>query len=166
MTAELRTHIRLVSSDTSETHHIGRVLGASASGQSVLAVRGQLGAGKTQLAKGVAVGLSVTDPRRVSSPTFTIMHEHAGRLTMYHIDAYRLTGAGELESIGFEEICTAGGVVVVEWADKVESALPADRLDVTLTVVDAQTRQIELSAGGQRSAAWLSRCADDVDCLM
>jgi tRNA threonylcarbamoyladenosine biosynthesis protein TsaE len=119
-----------VSTGPDDTHEIGRRLGAAAGPGSVLALTGQLGAGKTQLAKGVAAGLGVTSV--VNSPTFVLMNEHAGRLRLYHIDAYRLADADEASAAGLLDERLAGGVTVVEWADRLDGWLPAERLDIRL----------------------------------
>jgi len=90
---------------------------------------GELGTGKTHLIKGIAQGLAVGSfdsppgdnlaKELVTSPTFTLIQEYAGRLTLYHVDAYRLNDARQLEALGFDELCEADGVIVVEWADRV-----------------------------------------------
>ena len=115
------------------TREVGRSLGAAALPGSVLALIGPLGAGKTQLAKGVAEGLGVTGV--VNSPTFVLMNEHAGRLVLYHIDAYRLDEPGEALAAGLLDERQADGVTVIEWADRLAGWLPADRLEIELKPV-------------------------------
>jgi tRNA threonylcarbamoyladenosine biosynthesis protein TsaE len=88
----------------------------------VLALRGGLGAGKTCLARGVAAGLGVSE--QVSSPTYTIISEYQGRLPFYHIDAYRLQSAGDFADIGGEDILYGEGLALVEWSERIESAIP------------------------------------------
>jgi tRNA threonylcarbamoyladenosine biosynthesis protein TsaE len=95
-----------------------------------LALVGPLGAGKTQLAKGVAEGLGVTAV--VNSPTFIIVNEHAGRLPLFHVDAYRLTDADEARQAGVFDEREASGVTVIEWADRLDGWLPVDRLQVEI----------------------------------
>lgn len=95
-----------------------------------LALVGPLGAGKTQLAKGVAEGLGVTAV--VNSPTFIIVNEHAGRLPLFHVDAYRLTDADEARQAGVFDERQASGVTVIEWADRLDGWLPVDRLQVEI----------------------------------
>jgi tRNA threonylcarbamoyladenosine biosynthesis protein TsaE len=86
------------------------------------------------------------DGRMVSSPTFVLLnvYERGLRLPVYHLDAYRVSGAEELEAIGFSELLTEGGVVVVEWAQRVQNLLPAGRIDVRIVPTGEQTRQIEI----------------------
>jgi tRNA threonylcarbamoyladenosine biosynthesis protein TsaE len=113
-----------------ETHELGRALGAAAAAGTLLALSGPLGAGKTQLAKGVAAGLGVTSV--VNSPTFVLMNEHPGRLRLFHVDAYRLANPEEALAAGLLDERQAAGVTVVEWADRLVGWLPPDRLDVWL----------------------------------
>ena len=119
-----------VSAGPADTHEVGRRLGAAALPGSVVALTGELGAGKTQLAKGVAAGLGVRSV--VNSPTFVLMNEHAGRLRLYHIDAYRLGDVDEAAAAGLLDERLAGGVTVVEWADRLDGWLPIERLEIRL----------------------------------
>ena len=127
-------------SDVEETRAVGRRLGEIATAGTVLALRGELGAGKTQLAKGIATGLGVTNV--VNSPTFVLMNEHVGRLRLYHIDAYRLTDPEEAAAAGLLDERAVDGVTVIEWADRLEGWLPAERLDVELTQSDGATDRV------------------------
>jgi tRNA threonylcarbamoyladenosine biosynthesis protein TsaE len=120
----------LVSTGPDHTLAIGRALGRSAPPGTVLALVGELGAGKTQLAKGVAAGLGVESV--VNSPTFVLMNEHAGRLRLFHVDAYRLDDPEEALTAGLLDERGATGVTVLEWADRLDGWLPLDRLDVEL----------------------------------
>jgi tRNA threonylcarbamoyladenosine biosynthesis protein TsaE len=131
----------LVSDGTEETRAIGRRIGTAARPGTVLALTGELGAGKTQLAKGVAEGLGVTSV--VNSPTFVLMNEHVGRLRLYHIDAYRLGDPEEAAAAGLLDEDHADGVTVVEWADRLDGWLPAERLEIHLeTPVGAPMRRL------------------------
>jgi len=121
---------RLASGSPAATRRIGRVLGAAADAGTLLALSGPLGAGKTQLAKGVADGLGVTSV--VNSPTFVLMNEHVGRLRLFHADAYRLDDPDEAFAAGLLDDRSAGGVTVVEWADRLGPLLPAERLELTI----------------------------------
>ncbi|WP_026693053.1 tRNA (adenosine(37)-N6)-threonylcarbamoyltransferase complex ATPase subunit type 1 TsaE [Peribacillus kribbensis] len=95
----------------------------------VLALEGDLGAGKTAFTRGIAKGLGVK--RNVNSPTFTIIKEYQGRLPLYHMDVYRMEDQDE--DLGFEEYFSGGGVTIVEWAHLIESQLPPDLLLVTIS---------------------------------
>lgn len=113
-----------------ETRSLGRALGTHALPGTLVALIGPLGAGKTELAKGVAEGLGVTSV--VNSPTFVLMNEHVGRLRLFHIDAYRLDDPEEAVAAGLFDERQAEGVAVVEWADRLGDRLPAERLELTL----------------------------------
>lgn len=140
----------LESDSVDATRASGRTIGELAAPDTVIALVGPLGAGKTQLVKGIALGLDVPDERKVTSPTFVIMKQHPGRLTLFHADAYRVTG-DDLEAIGLSEWCTSGGVVVVEWADRVVEFLPDDRLHIDIESTGPETRRLVCAATGPTS---------------
>ena len=135
----------LRSDGPSATRAIGRSLGREARPGTLIALIGELGAGKTQLAKGVAEGLDV--PTVVNSPTFVLMNEHVGRLRLYHADAYRLDEPEEALDAGLIEDRQSDGVVVVEWAQRVASLLPSDVIHVTITTTDETHREIDVNVG-------------------
>jgi tRNA threonylcarbamoyladenosine biosynthesis protein TsaE len=120
----------LVSTSSQQTHALGREVGRAAVPGTLLALRGPLGAGKTQLAKGVAEGLGVSTV--VNSPTFVLMNEHVGRLRLYHVDAYRLADSEEAVAAGLLDERELDGVTVIEWADRLDGWLPLDRLEIEL----------------------------------
>ncbi len=146
----------ITSTSVEDTFAIGSRLGSVAQPNDVIALTGPLGAGKTHLAKGIAAGLQVNDPRVVNSPTFVLVNEYRGRLHMYHVDAYRLAGSAELAALGFEDMCGAGGLVVVEWADKIQNLLPADSLSIELAATGENSRQLRLTPGGPHSKQLLT----------
>jgi tRNA threonylcarbamoyladenosine biosynthesis protein TsaE len=115
----------VTSNSPEETIELGRKIGSQLRGGEVLATCGPLGSGKTHLIKGIAAGAGAGDSRQVTSPTFVIVNEYAGRFDIYHIDAYRLSSVSEFEMIGFDDFCYPQSVVVIEWVDKIESALQA-----------------------------------------
>jgi tRNA threonylcarbamoyladenosine biosynthesis protein TsaE len=139
---------RLRSDSPAATRAIGRALGRVATPGTLIALVGELGAGKTQLAKGVAEGLEV--PTVVNSPTFVLMNEHVGRLRLYHVDAYRLTDAEEAIDAGLIDERQSDGVVVVEWADRLDGWLPAERLEIAIAGgdPDASVRTLRWTARG------------------
>src|SRR5687767_15821389 len=115
------------SDSVAETEAIAADLARKLAPGSCIALAGDMGAGKTQFVRGLVRGLG-GEPRSVSSPTFVLLNVYdTGRLTVYHLDAYRVGGADDFESIGFTELLEQGGVVVVEWAGRVEDLLPAER---------------------------------------
>lgn len=130
------------------TERLGERLGAALRPGDVVALWGELGTGKTVLARGIARGLDVTGP--VSSPTFALVNEYEGPLPMYHVDFYRLDPE-QLESVGWEEYLGYGGVVVIEWPDRAAGTLPAERLDLELEHIGATKRRIRLLPRGERA---------------
>lgn len=128
----LKTH------SAAETRAVGRALGRAAQPGTVVALSGPLGAGKTQLAKGVAEGLGVTSV--VNSPTFILMNEHDGRLRLFHVDAYRLGDPEEAMAAGLLDERQAAGVAVIEWADRLAGWLPDDRLEIEIAPVPGEDR--------------------------
>ena len=146
----------ITSTSVEDTIAIGSLLGSAAQPNDVIALTGPLGAGKTHLAKGFAAGLQVNDTHVVNSPTFVLVNEYEGRLHMYHVDAYRLAGSAELAALGFEDMCVADGLVVVEWADKIQDLLPADSLSIELTATGENSRQLRLTPGGPHSKQLLT----------
>ena len=135
--------MRVVTHSVVETLALGRTIGGVLEAGDVVLLAGELGAGKTQLAKGIATGLEVSEP--VVSPTFALAREYEGRIRMVHVDVYRLDRVQEFIDLGLDE---AGGdvVTVVEWGDVVGAYLPAERLEVRLEVVgtepEAETERI------------------------
>jgi tRNA threonylcarbamoyladenosine biosynthesis protein TsaE len=128
-----------------ETFALGRILGQILSSGDFLALCGPLGAGKTQFIKGVAAGLGVPDEEPIVSPTFVLVREYAGRLKLYHIDAYRLHGPGDLLSLGLDEmIAESGAVVALEWADRVAAAVPTDACQIMLEHVGPHERRVRV----------------------
>ena len=143
---------RRLSADVADTRDIGRALGRAAAPGTLLALIGPLGAGKTQLAKGVAEGLEVTSV--VNSPTFVLMNEHLGRLRLYHVDAYRLGDPEEAVSAGLLDERQAGGVTVIEWADRLAGWLPDEHLEIRIAPGRADTeRALHWRAHGRHHQA-------------
>ena len=135
----------IVSNSVSQTESVAADLARSLRGGECVALYGDLGAGKTQFVRGLVRGLG-GGARAVSSPTFVLLNVYdAGRLTAYHLDAYRVAGPDDFEAIGFTELLSEGGVVVVEWAERVESLLPQCRIDVRIKVVGERSRRIEIA---------------------
>ena len=111
---------------------------------SVIALYGDLGAGKTQFVRGLVQGLD-GDPLTVSSPTYVLLNVYdSGRLTVFHLDAYRVRGAEDFEAIGFTELLEQGGVVVIEWPERVPSLLPSNRVSVRITPESIHQRRIQI----------------------
>jgi tRNA threonylcarbamoyladenosine biosynthesis protein TsaE len=131
-----------ISHSVRETEQIAAELARGLRGGECIALYGELGAGKTQFVRGLVEALG-GNPRAVSSPTFVLLNVYeTSRLTVYHLDAYRVCGPDDFEAIGFAELLEQGGVVVVEWADRIESLLPPRATRVRLTTTGKHHRQI------------------------
>jgi len=113
----------------------------------VIAIEGPLGSGKTCFVQGLARGLGVPAGTYVTSPTYTLVNTYSGRITLHHIDLYRLD-EGALEGIGIEELLDENAVVAVEWPERMAALLPVERLQVTLAVGRADQRTIHLTGYG------------------
>ena len=133
-----------------ETRSLGAELGAELAPGQVVALRGELGSGKTVVVQGAARGLGFVG--NVSSPSFVIVNEYVGRFPIYHVDLYRLERASSLEELGHREMFWGDGVALVEWAERAEELLPADRVDVTITITGPGARALEITASGAGSA--------------
>ena len=142
--------MEFITNSPEETEAVGTALGKLLSAGTVIAYRGDLGAGKTAFTRGLARGLGVTE--RVTSPTFTIVNEYAGRIPLFHFDMYRLSCADDLWDIGWEDYLDRGGVCAVEWSENVEDAMDgAIRIRIEKLGQDARRITIE---GGEDLAAF------------
>jgi len=142
--------IIFTSKNAEETIKFGKALGTLLTNGHVVALIGDLGTGKTTMVKGIVTGLDVKDSRNVKSPTFSLAHKYNGRIPVYHIDAYRLSGSQELLDIGSDEMIFGNGVTIIEWADNVPDSLPEEYLKITLTHVSEERRNIKACAYGKR----------------
>jgi tRNA threonylcarbamoyladenosine biosynthesis protein TsaE len=136
---------RLVSPDPATTTALGRALAVVAEPGDLVCLWGELGAGKTHLAKAFGAGLGVTET--ITSPSFVLMAEYAGRLPLFHIDLYRLSNAADALAGGLIDDRQALGVTVVEWPDRLADALPVERLDVVIEGAGDDPRSIAVRAG-------------------
>lgn len=136
---------------------MGAELGGLLGPGDVVALEGGLGAGKTVFVRGMAAGLGL-DPDAVTSPTFTLVHEYSdrrGRWPLFHLDLYRIEHPDAVHALGWDEAVGRRGVAVVEWADRADGWLPAERLDIRLVVAGATARRIVVEARGERTLAHL-----------
>lgn len=138
------------------TDQFGAALSRALSDGSVVALIGTLGAGKTALVQAIAAAEGV-DRADVTSPTFVLVNEYQGERRLYHLDTYRLRDEDEFLGLGPEEFFDSAGLTFVEWADRVEDCLPADRLEITIEVTGDSTRRFTLVARGVRYEESLER---------
>ncbi|RUM33116.1 MAG: tRNA (adenosine(37)-N6)-threonylcarbamoyltransferase complex ATPase subunit type 1 TsaE [Desulfobulbus sp.] len=144
--------------DVAHTARIGQALGKQCSPGDVLLLSGDLGAGKTTVTQSIAVGMEVSPDQYVTSPSFALMHEYRGRLPLYHMDFYRLAGEDDVEGAGLLEYIGGSGVAVIEWADRMGSLCPQNRLEIKITCTGETERLYTFIPYG---ASWLKR----ISCL-
>ena len=129
-----------------DTYRAGYDLGKRCAPGTVIALSGDLGAGKTAFVRGLADALGCRG--RVTSPTFTIVNEYPGQLPLFHFDMYRLTGSDELFEIGWEDYLERGGVCAVEWSELVPDAFPPETIRVAIVKTGGDTREITITIPG------------------
>ena len=149
------TSFQFTTNSVDQTMALGESLGRAFVGGLQIGLTGPLGAGKTHLVKGMAVGNAYDEVPLVTSPTFTLVHEYAGRLRLHHADLYRLTNSNELIALGYEEWCADDSVVVIEWADRFRSALDDEFLWIELRPTGEASRCVSFDAKGEAA----------IDCL-
>lgn len=125
-----------------ETHEIAKAFASSLKGGEVIALKGDIGVGKTVFTKGLAAGLGIT--ANVTSPTFNIVKQYSGRLPLYHFDVYRITDPDEMLEIGFEEYLYSGAVVVIEWPELISDLIPQDAIIITIEREGEEGRKISI----------------------
>jgi tRNA threonylcarbamoyladenosine biosynthesis protein TsaE len=136
-----------VTSSPDETVEFARQLVADLPGRIILALDGELGAGKTCFVRGVALALGIETT--ITSPTFTLINEYSGTRPLYHVDLYRVGNIEDLTTIGIEELLETSGVLAIEWAERGQSILPPDTIHVKMTTLDnPQHRQIRVTNPG------------------
>ena len=140
--------IEIETETADRTREVGQALASSLEPRDTVVLTGDLGAGKTTLVQGIARGLGVED--HVASPTFTLVHEYAGRLDIAHVDVYRLERVQDVLDLALDELGGSERVLLIEWGDAVSDLLPEDRLRVELTTerADAETRRIVMTPQG------------------
>jgi tRNA threonylcarbamoyladenosine biosynthesis protein TsaE len=153
MATPLVDEVLVASSDEESTRSLGRRLASVAAAGDLVCLYGELGAGKTQLAKGFGAGLGVADT--VNSPSFVLMTEYEGRLRLFHIDLFRLAGAADALAGGLIDERQETGVTLVEWAERLGPARPAARLDLVIEGTGDEPRVIRLVATDPRYARYL-----------
>jgi len=141
MTAERRW----VTRSPEETIDLGRQIAAGVRAPQLILLMGDLGAGKTTLAKGLIAGLGAASPDDVLSPTFSLIHEYGSAPKVYHIDLYRLDRLPELETLGLDDLWEQSAVTLIEWGEKFEARLPGRRLEIRLSQVGDDGREIVLT---------------------
>ncbi len=138
---------RLISTSPDHTRKIAEQIGRLARPHLLIALTGDLGSGKTCFVQGLARGLEVADARYVTSPSYTIIQSYTGRLVLHHVDLYRL-GGGDIEDIGLLDIMSEPAVTAIEWSERLEDDLPAERLAIDIQYRAEASRQLVMRAYG------------------
>lgn len=145
-----------VSHSEAHTETLGQAIASALDAGDVIGLVGNLGAGKTRLVKAIATGMGA-DPADVTSPTFVLIQEYHGRLTLYHFDTYRLGDSDEFLELGADEMLYGDGVCFVEWSDRVADVLPADILRIEIEHVSETTRRFRILPTGNRPTELLEK---------
>ena len=149
--------LTFISRSYQDTIKSGIVLGKVLMPGCVIGLIGELGAGKTCFVKGIAYGINGIPESEVTSPTFTILQEYEGNIPFYHFDAYRLSGIGDLETVGFDDYIGGEGATVIEWADRIRGALPGECLLVFIDFINEYERRFTCKASGKLHMEVLKR---------
>ena len=134
--------MQIISNNVQETEKTAEEFASALKCGSVISLRGSLGAGKTVFAKGIARALGINEA--IVSPTFTIVQEYEGKMKMYHLDLYRLSGCDEFESMGGEDFLYPDGITLIEWSEKIEEMLPDNTIYVSIIINEDQRRTITI----------------------
>ncbi len=145
---------RRILQDAAATASFGEQLGNIARKGDVILLHGDLGVGKTTLTQSIAIGLEVPPEQYVTSPSFSLLHEYSGRLPLFHMDCYRLTGEEDIEGAGLADYIGGPGLTVIEWPDRLGSLRPKECLDIILEAVDKTARICTMQPHG---TSWISR---------
>ena len=144
-----------------DTQQLGEHLGRLLQPNSVIALIGNLGAGKTRFVQAVAAGLDVSE-QTVNSPTYMLIQEYVGRLIIYHFDTYRLADSDEFLALGAAELFSAGGVCLIEWADRVQDVLSCDYLQIEIRVIGQTQREFHIEASDAKHASLIRQLAENM----
>jgi tRNA threonylcarbamoyladenosine biosynthesis protein TsaE len=145
MTPPYTYHV--ISESPEDTRRIAARIGRLAQPQFVITLYGDLGSGKTCFVQGLARGLQVADGSYVTSPSYTLVHSYPGRLTLHHVDLYRLAG-GDVDDIGLLDLMAEPGVTAIEWSERLGDDLPEERLAIDIKPMDDTTRRLDMTAYG------------------
>lgn len=134
--------------NTDTTSYFGTLLGSFLNCGDVVALIGELGAGKTTLVKAIASGVGIPKDINVSSPSYTLINEYEGPIPIYHFDLYRLNNSEEIYDLGYSEYIESNGISIIEWADKAPEVLPQEYLEIKMLIVEEDKREALLTGNG------------------
>ena len=144
----MKNLLQFKTKNAEETEQLGLKIGKLLRGGELIAMTGDLGAGKTTLSKALARGLEIDD--YITSPTFTIVNEYSGRVKLFHFDVYRIADIEEMYDLGYEEYFYSDGVCIVEWSNLISEILPENRINLDITYLDENKREITISGTGEK----------------
>ncbi len=136
--------IEIISESLEKTENIGKAIASKLSGTEIIALFGELGAGKTALTRGICQGLNIKD--NVCSPTFAIVNEYSGKYKVYHFDMYRVKGIDDLSSTGYFD-CLTTGILIIEWSENIKEFLPDDAIKVTIKYSGVENERMLIFEG-------------------
>jgi tRNA threonylcarbamoyladenosine biosynthesis protein TsaE len=148
MARETTIFQQTVTHSPEETIAFGRALAAGLNPPCLVLLKGDLGSGKTTLAKGIVAGLGAAKEEEVTSPTFTLVHEYGGDRRVFHVDLYRVEDSRELATLGLEELWSGDAIVIVEWGEKLWDNAPAPRVTIQLEYTSSEERRITVERPG------------------
>jgi len=154
--------LSLITASPAETEDLGRRLGSILKKGIFIALKGELGGGKTCFTRGIVAGSAPESSYLVASPTFAIMNEYPGTPPLYHFDFYRLACGHEIAELGFEDYFNGHGICIAEWADRLGELLPEDRLEITFTIAGEERRTISFEASGPDSLTLIERLVQGI----
>lgn len=141
----MNSALRFESHSDEETRDVGRKLASLLPEAATVVLIGNLGAGKTTLAKGIVAGRGAAQTEQVASPTFTLIHEYGNPVAVYHIDLYRLEGTEEVRRLGIEDLFDSNALVLIEWGERFPELLPDNRVEIRIRQTGEDSRTIEVS---------------------
>ena len=156
--------VRIETGEVEQTIELGNLIGSLLKAGDVVALMGQLGAGKTYLTKGIAEGQGVKDRKEVTSPSFVLIKQYMGRMPIYHFDAYRVKSPGEMYDIDCVGFFWGEGISIIEWADKVMECLPDDFIKITIETVGETSRDIHISYQGEKYRNFMEEFKEGAKC--
>ncbi|MGE4357276.1 MAG: tRNA (adenosine(37)-N6)-threonylcarbamoyltransferase complex ATPase subunit type 1 TsaE [Candidatus Omnitrophota bacterium] len=147
---------KFITKNEIETKKIGKELGKNLVSGDIIALMGELGAGKTVLVKGIAQSLGIP-AQLINSPSFVLIREYPAKINLYHFDLYRLKNLNEIETLGWEEYLSKKGILIIEWAERMRDILPEEYLCVKMKILDTREREIKLIPHGERYRKLLNK---------
>jgi tRNA threonylcarbamoyladenosine biosynthesis protein TsaE len=150
--AEFPYTLYITSGSLKETQSLGEKIGRNLDSKTVIALSGELGSGKTSFVQGLAKGLDIPENHYITSPTYSIIHEYPGRVPLYHVDLYRISGKDDIFETGLYEILDRDGIFAIEWPELLTDDLPADYISICFEFSGGDTRKIIIAAHGVKAA--------------